>query len=88
MFLYIFVGAAALSSSEGGWTFGEAFYFCFVSILTVGYGGLRPQDSNLWPCVVYIFFGMAVVSTCFYILRQDVFDQIGKFRVMELRRKE
>ena len=59
----------------------------FVSILTVGYGGVRPSESNAWPCVAYIFLGMAVLSSCVRILKEDVVDEVTAFRARETRRK-
>jgi len=63
---YVILGATALCSAEdgSGWTFGEALYFCFVSLCTVGFGGLRPEDPNVIPCVVYLFGGLALMSAC------------------------
>ena len=85
-------GAALLSSAgsstSGGWSFGEAFYFCFLSLLTVGHGGLRPSESDIWPCVLYILFGVAVVATCAFIIREDVFERVGRIKLFEQRRKE
>ena len=58
-----------------------------MSILTVGYGGIRVDESNVWPCVAYIFFGSAVLAACVCILKGDVVDKIAAFRARELRRK-
>lgn len=65
---YVACGAALLSEAQG-WGLGEAAYFCFVALCTVGFGGLRPEDPHLAPCVAYLFFGLAVLSTCFHLLR-------------------
>ena len=59
----------------------------FVSILTVGYGGIRVGESNAWPCVAYIFLGSAVLAACVCILKEDVVDEIAAFRTREMRRK-
>ena len=71
--IYVSCGAALLAADGSKWTYGEAFYFCFVSLFTVGFGGLRPDDSNLYSCVTYIFLGLAVLSTCFFLLKDDCF---------------
>ncbi len=88
-------GAALISSSSSpaspkeppGWSFGEAFYFCFLSLLTVGGGGLRPSDRDVWPCAVYLILGAAVVAACAFVLWEDVFERVGRYRAMEKRRK-
>lgn len=71
--IYVSCGAALLAADGSKWTYGEAFYFCFVSLFTVGFGGLRPDDSNLYSCVTYIFLGLAVLSTCFFLLKDECF---------------
>ena len=59
----------------------------FVSILTVGYGGIRIGESHAWPCVAYIFLGSAVIAACLCILKEDVVDEIAAFNAREMRRK-
>ena len=87
LLLYVLFGAILLTDADSpnGWAFGEAFYFCFVSLFTVGFGGLRPEDENLWSCVAYIFIGLAVLSTCFFILRHESDDETT--RPLLLRRR-
>ena len=58
-----------------------------MSILTVGYGGIRVGESNAWPCVAYIFLGSAVLAACVCILKEDVVDEIVAFKAREMRRK-
>lgn len=86
LFCYILCGAALLADTQT-WTFSEGFYFCFVSLFTVGFGGLRPEDPNLWPCVLYIFFGLALLSTCVHILQEDVFGRIRRYRILKMRHR-
>ena len=69
--LYVVSGAAILSKAQG-WTYTEGLYFCFVALFTVGFGGLRPEEPDLWPFVCYIFFGLAVLSTCFYMFKDAI----------------
>ncbi len=77
--LYVVCGALLLSEAQG-WTAGEALYFCFVALCTVGFGGLRPEDPHLFPCVAYLFFGLAVISTCFHLIRDEVRSAIVRRR--------
>ena len=62
------------------WTFEEAFYFCFVSLATVGFGGLRPSEPHLWSCAIYIFFAAAILSTVVHILYEDVVCRLSRYR--------
>lgn len=68
---YVACGALLLSEAQG-WSAGEALYFCFIALCTVGFGGLRPEDPHLLPCVLYLFFGLAVLSTCFHLAREEL----------------
>ena len=58
-----------------------------MSILTVGYGGIRVGESHAWPCVAYIFLGSAVLAACVCIIKEDVVDEINAFKAREMRRK-
>ena len=62
------------------WTFDDAFYFCFVSLATVGFGGLRPSEPHLWSCAIYLFVGAAILSTCLHILYDDVICKMSRYR--------
>ncbi|KAB5536347.1 hypothetical protein GE09DRAFT_1290671 [Coniochaeta sp. 2T2.1] len=47
-FLLLFVGAAVFVKCEKpyqGWTYYDSYYFCYVSLLTIGYGDLTPVSN-------------------------------------------
>ena len=50
-----FIGALIFWQSEQpvqGWTYFESLYFCYVSLLTIGYGDFYPQDNSSKPFFV------------------------------------
>ena len=83
---YVSLGALLIADSQG-WAYSEAFYFCFVSLLTIGYGGLRPSEPHLWPCVVYIFLGLALVSTCVHLLKAQVWDEMRRYKIVKMKHR-
>ncbi|KAJ8037522.1 TWiK family of potassium channels protein 7 [Holothuria leucospilota] len=62
---YICIGALSFSLSEG-WSFTEGLYFTFITLTTIGYGDLYPsrhvQNNTMIPILVYILFGLCLVS--------------------------
>ncbi|CAN9502599.1 unnamed protein product [Ophioblennius macclurei] len=64
------VGAAAFSHSEG-WSFLHAFYYCFITLTTIGFGdyvALQKDDALMRDpryvafCFVYILTGLTVIG--------------------------
>lgn len=64
--------SAVLVARIQSWSFFDAFYFCFMTLFTVGLGGLSPNQASLTICVLYIFIGLILVSTCWHIFHQEV----------------
>ena len=71
--------SAVLMSKIQSWTFLDAFYFCFMSIFTVGFGGLQLNQSNLAACVIYIFIGLILMSTCGHIFYEEVIVKLNLY---------
>ena len=72
--------SAALLAKLHSWTFVESFHFCFMSIFTVSTGAARLDQSNVAACVIYIFFGLILVSTCGHILYYEVILKISVYK--------
>jgi hypothetical protein len=43
LFLYLAAGAGLFMLWEDDWSFFEGFYFCFVTMTTIGFGDLVPS---------------------------------------------
>ena len=80
MLSYISCSAAIMMKIQS-WTFFDSFYFCFMSIFTVGFGGLEMRQSNLMACVIYIFIGLILVSTCGHIFYQEVLVKYNSYNL-------
>ncbi|XP_037097210.1 potassium channel subfamily K member 3 [Syngnathus acus] len=64
------MGAAAFSRSEG-WSFLHAFYYCFITLTTIGFGdyvalqrddALQKEPRYVAFCFVYILTGLTVIG--------------------------
>jgi hypothetical protein len=77
--VYILSGAAVIANAQG-WAYCDALYFCFVSLFTIGLGGIRPNEPNLWLCALYLLIGVTLLSTCCHILHQEVTLSLRRYR--------
>jgi len=81
-------GGAILFGEWEGWNFLDGFYFCFITLSTIGFGDILPgdavdQDDNEAKigglinvqfifCSLYILLGMAVIAMCFNLMQEKV----------------
>ena len=59
-----FVGAAVFQQAEldsQGWSYFEALYFTYVSLLTIGYGDFYPQTNSSKPA--FVFWSLLALPT-------------------------
>ncbi|KAJ8675935.1 hypothetical protein QAD02_011721 [Eretmocerus hayati] len=72
LFLYLACGAALFKLWETNWTFFEGFYFCFVTMTTIGFGDVVPTNPKyMLFCTVYILVGLALTSTIIELVRRQ-----------------
>jgi len=88
-------GGAILFGEWEGWDFLDGFYFCFITLSTIGFGDILPGDAvdqdeneaNLGGivnvqfifCSLYILLGMAVIAMCFNLMQEKVVWAIISF---------
>uniref|UniRef100_A0A915AD58 Potassium channel domain-containing protein n=1 Tax=Parascaris univalens TaxID=6257 RepID=A0A915AD58_PARUN len=47
------------------WTFGQAFYWAFISMSSIGFGDIVPERTEMFPITIaYILIGLALASMC------------------------
>ncbi|CAG01236.1 unnamed protein product [Tetraodon nigroviridis] len=73
------VGAAAFSHCEG-WSFLHAFYYCFITLTTIGFGdyvalqrdnALQNDPRYVLFCFVYILMGLTTLCSCLWYRNKE-----------------
>ena len=59
---YVSCGAALLGRLQGC-SLADSFYFCCLSLASVGWGGLKPGPAAAPACAVYILVGQLLLAT-------------------------
>jgi hypothetical protein len=88
---YIFCGAVIFSAWEG-WSILDGAYFCFTSLMTIGFGDFVPGNSYIYNIsdgvseqeanakivlgTVYLLLGMAVMSMCINLVQEEMVTQV------------
>jgi len=68
------------------WDFFDAFYFCFVTMTTIGFGDMTPSISGrdksfyMLLCTVYILVGLAFTSTVIELVRRQYAESWKKMQ--------
>ncbi|XP_011170521.2 TWiK family of potassium channels protein 7 isoform X1 [Solenopsis invicta] len=72
LFLYLACGAGMFMLWEDDWNFFDGFYFCFVTMTTIGFGDLVPKKPKYTLlCTLYILVGLALTSTIIELVRRQ-----------------
>ncbi|KAI6204058.1 Potassium channel subfamily K member 18 [Aphelenchoides besseyi] len=92
MLAYLVAGAILFCLWEQ-WSFLDSFYFCYISLTTIGFGDKFPGASvgndkeaqeKLVITSVYLLFGMALLAMCFNLAQEEVVNKVAwlanKFR--------
>ncbi|XP_040563808.1 TWiK family of potassium channels protein 7 [Lepeophtheirus salmonis] len=67
------------------WTFFEAFYYCFITITTIGFGDMVPdisggKTSYMIVSMIYILVGLAFTSTIIELVRRQYAESWRKMQ--------
>ncbi|XP_063851120.1 potassium channel subfamily K member 16-like [Scylla paramamosain] len=84
-------GGTLLFEKYEDWDPLTAFYFCFISLTTIGFGDYVPglsttapdaegdeavKDTSFIYCSLYLMFGLALLSMCFNLMQEEVVHKI------------
>ncbi|CAL4060919.1 unnamed protein product [Meganyctiphanes norvegica] len=79
-------GGTILFQEYEGWDLLTSFYFCFISLTTIGFGDYVPgssiesvEDGNRMSfiyCSLYLMFGLALLSMCFNLMQEEVVHKV------------
>jgi potassium channel subfamily K member 18 len=83
MFIYIVIGTIVLYKIDNLRPI-DGFYFCFMSLSTIGFGHLIPGQSKtgnaestvLWFCSIYILSGLALTAMCFNVVHDEIIHRL------------
>lgn len=79
LLIYIALGACLFAVLEG-WGWLDAFYFCFITLTTVGFGDLVPeQHAYIILMLLYIGVGLAVTTMCIDLVGIQYIQKIHYF---------
>lgn len=69
---YMMFGAVVFSIWEG-WNFFDSLYFVFISMSTIGFGDLVPQQpKRMIGTFIYLLFGLALTSMCINVVQEKI----------------
>ncbi|ETN64032.1 hypothetical protein AND_004228 [Anopheles darlingi] len=82
LLVYLAAGTGLLLLWEEDWSFFDGYYFCFITMTTIGFGDLVPSKPNyMLLCTLYILVGLALTSTIIELVRRQYAQSWQKLQV-------
>ena len=91
---YLVMGAMVFAHWED-WTYLDGAYFCFISLMTIGFGDFVPGKSYIYNFdetipeseanaklvlgAVYILLGMGIIAMCVNLMQEKIITEVGKY---------
>uniref|UniRef100_A0A158QJU9 Ion_trans_2 domain-containing protein n=2 Tax=Haemonchus TaxID=6288 RepID=A0A158QJU9_HAEPC len=78
LFGYMTVAAWVFTFYESGWSFLDSFYFCLISLMTVGFGDLYPQGDMeyMLSSMVFLFVGLVLTTLAVDVMGSVCIERI------------
>ena len=83
IFLYLVTTSLNLTQEWEGWSLLDSSYFCFITLTTIGFGDLTPDQKNaadgeqrIALCSLYLLFGIAMIAMSFNLLQEEVINSV------------
>ncbi|VDO94222.1 unnamed protein product [Heligmosomoides polygyrus] len=90
LFGYMTLAAWVFTFYESGWSFLDSFYFCLISLMTVGFGDLYPQGDMEYmlssmafdtadrspPIPVFLFVGLVLTTLAVDVMGSACIERI------------
>ncbi|CAB3404511.1 unnamed protein product [Caenorhabditis bovis] len=75
---YMAISACVYTILEPTWSFVDAFYFCLVSLMTVGFGDLYPVGNfqYMMVSIIFIFIGLVITTLAVDVSGSVCIDKI------------
>ncbi|XP_055524132.1 TWiK family of potassium channels protein 7 [Wyeomyia smithii] len=81
--VYLAAGTGLLLLWEDDWNFFDGYYFCFITMTTIGFGDLVPSKPNyMLLCTLYILVGLALTSTIIELVRRQYAQSWQKLQAL------
>uniref|UniRef100_A0A182N9Y8 Potassium channel domain-containing protein n=1 Tax=Anopheles dirus TaxID=7168 RepID=A0A182N9Y8_9DIPT len=81
--VYLAAGTGLLLLWEEDWSFFDGYYFCFITMTTIGFGDLVPSKPNyMLLCTLYILVGLALTSTIIELVRRQYAQSWQKLQAL------